>query len=366
MPSYPRSDVIQKGKVQVLHLYNRCVRQAWLTGVDPITGVDYEYRRQWIVERERRLAALFGVEIGFHSEMSNHLHLIVRTRPDVVEVWSDEEVVRRWLTFTKLTQHFNDSSVEPLEGEVRLALADAKAVDRCRRRLSDVSWFMGLLEEYISRRSNREDGRRGHFWEGRFECQDLADESAILICGMYVDLNPIRAGEALIPEEAKYTSAYDRIQARQQQMAHGQGDSNLTPSHEESQTASQTMPPDGWLSPLTLKEGPDADVREGLRSKTPWRASDKGLLPLSVDAYLTLLDWSGRQLRAGKPGAIPENLAPILERLRIREDRLVESIRHFEHWFGRALGRAAQLVDRMSRGGQRPLRSVRACAATFL
>ena len=61
-----------------------------------------------------------------------------------------------------------------------------------------------------------------------------------------------------------------------------------------------------------------------------------------------------------------ENLAPILERLRIREDRLVESIRHFEDWFGRALGRVSQLVDRMSRRGQRPLRSVRACAATFL
>ena len=76
--------------------------------------------------------------------------------------------------------------MEPLEGEVRLALADPKAVARCRRRLSDVSWFMGLLEEYISRRSNREDGRRGHFWESRFECQDLADEGAILICGMYV------------------------------------------------------------------------------------------------------------------------------------------------------------------------------------
>ena len=55
-----------------------------------------------------------------------------------------------------------------------------------------------------------------------------------------------------------------------------------------------------------------------------------------------------------------------LERLRIREDCLVESIRHFEQRFGRALGRVAQLADRMSRRGQRPLRSVRACAATFL
>ena len=31
--------------------------------------------------------------------------------------------------------------------------------------------------------------------------------------------------------------------------------------------------------------------------------------------YLTLLEWTGRQLRAGKRGAIPGQIAPILERL---------------------------------------------------
>jgi len=29
--------------------------------------------------------------------MSNHLHLILRNRPDVVALWSDQEVARRWL-----------------------------------------------------------------------------------------------------------------------------------------------------------------------------------------------------------------------------------------------------------------------------
>ena len=27
----------------------------------------------------------------------NHLHVVLRSRPDVVKKWSDEEVARRWL-----------------------------------------------------------------------------------------------------------------------------------------------------------------------------------------------------------------------------------------------------------------------------
>ncbi len=46
-------------------------------------------------------------------------------------------------------------------------------------------------------------------------------------------------------------------------------------------------------------------------------------LPIQLDRYLSLLDWTGRQLRAASQRAIPTQLAPILERLgiidRVRE-----------------------------------------------
>jgi len=84
------------------------------------------------------------------------------------------------------------------------------------------------------------------------------------------------------------------------------------------------MPADGWLCELTLKEGPDVAVADGLGSATPWRLTDKGLLPLRWDGYLALLRWAAAQKPAGKPpaaseaAAIPQPLAAILERLRIR------------------------------------------------
>jgi hypothetical protein len=40
-----------------------------------------------------------------------------------------------------------------------------------------------------------------------------------------------------------------------------------------------------------------------------------GLFAIEVCGYVILLDWTGRELRADKRGAIPDHLAPIMERL---------------------------------------------------
>jgi len=42
---------------------------------------------------------------------------------------------------------------------------------------------------------------------------------------------------------------------------------------------------------------------------------DKGCLSMTRDQYLKLLDWTGRQIRIDKTGRIPDECAPILERL---------------------------------------------------
>lgn len=45
------------------------------------------------------------------------------------------------------------------------------------------------------------------------------------------------------------------------------------------------------------------------------RASHKACLPFSLPEQLRLLDWTGRQIRGDKRGAIPASLGLILERL---------------------------------------------------
>ena len=40
----------------------------------------------------------------------------------------------------------------------------------------------------------------------------IVDETGLLACSMYVDLNPVRAAIAESPAESVHTSAYDRIE----------------------------------------------------------------------------------------------------------------------------------------------------------
>ncbi len=87
------------------------------------------------------------------------------------------------------------------------------------------------------------------------------------------------------------------------------------------------VPPrhDGWLSPIELNERAErlttatpepqvvAAATKSIGSRHPRRASDRGLLPMTLQSYLELLDWTGRQLRAGTFGVIPQGLESILD-----------------------------------------------------
>jgi hypothetical protein len=83
------------------------------------------------------------------------------------------------------------------------------------------------------------------------------------------------------------------------------------------------------------------------------RASDQGFLPIEVEHYVKLLDWTGRELRADKRGAIPDHLAPILERLGLNRSNWVETVRGFGRLFKQAAGRSSSLVDAAARRSRR-------------
>lgn len=359
MPACARKEIVLEGEVAVYHLWTRCVRRSFLCGDDERTGRNFDHRRDWIRDYLPRLAQLFGVEVGFHAELSNHLHLVVRTRPDVVQAWSDEEVVRRWLTVSRLTRSRDGQTIRPVTDE-ELAMEQARQdrVAELRGRLASVSQLMKALCEHIARRANREDRVTGAFFESRFKARRLEHEGAILVCGIYVDLNQIRAGEALTPEESTRTSAYDRIRGRLEREASSEVAAGPCAISENEATA------DSWLCELTLNERAE-DYEGAAGSVTPWRASDKGLLPIRLEEYLELLDWTGRTVREGNKGAIPAHFAPILERLGISRALWLDLVTRFDGLFGHVVGQSQQLVRRAAEAGRRWYRGRAWCQDAF-
>ena len=77
MAACPRKEIVLEGEVGVYHCWGGCVRRAWLCGLDPLTGRDFGHRREWLACRERLLAGLFAIEVGFHAELANHLHVVL-------------------------------------------------------------------------------------------------------------------------------------------------------------------------------------------------------------------------------------------------------------------------------------------------
>jgi len=88
-------------------------------------------------------------------------------------------------------------------------------------------------------------------------------------------------------------------------------------------------------------------------------------VPMSFVEYLGLLDWTGRQLREDKRGAIPSDLAPILERLSISGEGWMQLMGQFRRMFRRAAGRPHSMQREREQRGGRLMQGVRHSRAVF-
>jgi len=334
----PRSKYVQEGQEGVYHCFSRCVRRAFLYGFDPLTGRDFSHRKVWIASRLRYLASIFAVEVCAYAVMMNHYHTILRLRPDFVASWSDWEVASRWLTLFPPRRRSKTQPSPPLDFEIRVLALCPDRIATLRRRLCNLSWFMGRLNEFIARAANKEDDVKGRFWESRFKCQSLLDDAAVAACMVYVDLNPIRAGLAATPEDSDFTSIQERIQAWLQQ--------TTTPDSSPAD-ADPTAHSPSWLCPI---------------------ASDsqrRGILPMTSAQYFDLVDQSGRLSRSDKPGAIAADLAPILMRIGANPDAWMETISRFGTSFRLAVGLLSNLRHFADQLGRRWLKGVTAARIAF-
>jgi REP element-mobilizing transposase RayT len=306
----PRKSLIAVESTPYYHCVARCVRRAFLCGVDSHSGQSFEHRRAWLEDRLLELPKVFAIDIAAYAIMSNHYHVILHINTDRAKTWSDYEIVERWhrlFNGTVLSQKYlkNEGHLSKVE-----MMMFQLTIDEWRSRLQDISWFMRILNEGIAREANVEDGCTGRFWEGRFKSQALLDEAALMACMAYVDLNPVRAGMAKTPETSDHTSVKKRCDK-----------------------ASKTNKPNQINQQEKLLYPFVGNPREGQPEGIQMRLSD----------YLELVDCTGRVLRDDKRGAIGANSEKILARLDIDEDQWLEMTASFEGCFSSFVGGESSL-----------------------
>ncbi|MCK6413148.1 MAG: transposase [Azonexus sp.] len=369
----PRSTLISLADTPWYHVVNRCVRRAFLCGDDAHTGKNHDHRRGWIVDRVKQLAGVFAIDVAAYAVMSNHYHLVLRVDAERAQGWSNEEVLRRW------TQLFDGPMLVQrlLSGQGgEMDQATLNAIDEWtttyRARLSDISWFMRILNETVARQANAEDEVTGHFWEGRFKSQALLDEQAILTAMAYVDLNPIRAKMAETPEESEHTSVAERMAelkpeaepAHQAKIPH---DPTTATNEAPAVTASVANEKSTKVtSILTLRQ----ETHLAALPLQPLLTFDgtcrlRAAIPFAFEDYLDLVETTGRSLHPGKRGLITERVPKLLQRLAIDPERFIDCATDLMKQFGSAVGAPAHLTELCAVRQVKYLRGIRAARQAF-
>ena len=346
----PRSAQVSLDQTPYYHVVNRCVRRAFLCGVDQMTGQSYEHRREWIEQRIMQLSSIFAIDIAAFAIMSNHYHIVVKINKSLALKLSDDEILERWTQLFSSTLNIQQYLALKQAGEPipdYLQEHAQQMADTYRHRLYDLSWFMRVLNESIARMANKEDGVKGRFWEGRFKSQAILDEAALMSVMAYVDLNPIRANMA----QDLPSSAHTSVQAR------------LTGKYDHITT------PECPQKPIKTKEQQPAQTEQAINAflerlqNLPYNqllpfdstGNQAHAIPFGIEQYLEFTDYLGRAIHPNKKGHIPKDKPAIMQQLGI-STAMIEQFQKgkFLESFGQRIGHKQNLKSSPAKENNSP------------
>jgi hypothetical protein len=105
--------VFEPDAVGIYHCWNRLVQRRHPFGLNLLTGRFYSYRKTWVRDRLKQLAGGMAIDVLDYAILGNHLHVVLRNRPDLVSTWSDEEVARRWCQVCPLRRNEDGGRSRP-------------------------------------------------------------------------------------------------------------------------------------------------------------------------------------------------------------------------------------------------------------
>lgn len=162
--------------------------------------------REAFVAILQRQLAFSGLRALAWCFMGNHFHLLLEVpdREKMLAGLSDEDVLSRLEVFrdeqaTRMT--LSDLRMWRENGH---AEGVGKIIASVRSRLFDLPAFMKELKLRMTLWYNKEHGRKGTLWEGRYKCSLVEDGEAMRAVAAYIDLNPLRAGLAEDPIDYRW------------------------------------------------------------------------------------------------------------------------------------------------------------------
>ncbi|MCC5805583.1 MAG: transposase [Opitutales bacterium] len=186
-------------KICVYHLIARVVQRRRLLA---------DVQREVWAGALRRAAVFSGVEVITYCCLQNHFHILVRIDP-AAKACDDAELVRRF-------RALYGSAKAMWCGLDAAGLAHALAHDppetaerlreRLRARMGNVSEFMRTLRQRYTMWFNKTYDTVGTLWAERFTSVLVQDTPWLVgLVAAYIDLNPVRAGLAALPEDYRWS-----------------------------------------------------------------------------------------------------------------------------------------------------------------
>jgi putative transposase len=145
----------RKARILIPYYPHHIVQRGHNRKVVFVADEDYQFYLENLKEWKLKL----GIKLYAWCLMTNHIHLIV----------------------------------EPGE--------DAYSVSELMKRLA------GRQAAFV----NKQEGRSGSLWEGRFKASPIQRDSYLLACCRYVEMNPVRAGMVAGPRRYRWSSYCERI-----------------------------------------------------------------------------------------------------------------------------------------------------------
>ena len=100
----------------------------------------------------KQLIQVFAIDVCSYAVMSNHYHVVLKLNPSSASDLSDKDIVMRWEQLFSGNEHTRAHLSDDALTEYNKDYL-AVQIPIWLERLTNISWFMRCLNEYIARKA---------------------------------------------------------------------------------------------------------------------------------------------------------------------------------------------------------------------